>query len=366
MGLFSKKKGKESKKAAEKKAEFKEYIKGAGGSIVSKSILNGASKLKWLFREDSEHGNGWIAFGDTDTQEYVDNAENMVVVDFNVLANIEPTVLNVYYMPVGSDLEFRFDKTGKYFVDTRTGKEIREPVKHPAQAAFEKNLKFLNQETYPMEFFEGLFAENGGMTLVTAGQVDFPTGEVVLADPLAYLGTKYSTVLERKVTVGSYPVELSVCSSDIVGIRVAAARLILSDKPAVRYEIAMPKGSRAEDFGKPKVFTFFGVDCGLACFADLQAEAEYREFFERWQGENPGKNKYDDYFAALFADSYEKHPKVQNQGGDFLHWEIPGTGHKLAFFSSGMGDGIYSGYFVLNEQGEAVSLVVPFMNPEYF
>ena len=263
MGLFSKKKGKESKKAAEKKAEFKEYIKGAGGSIVSKSILNGASKLKWLFREDSEHGNGWIAFGDTDTQEYVDNAENMVVVDFNVLANIEPTVLNVYYMPVGSDLEFRFDKTGKYFVDTRTGKEIREPVKHPAQAAFEKNLKFLNQETYPMEFFEGLFAENGGMTLVTAGQVDFPTGEVVLADPLAYLGTKYSTVLERKVTVGSYPVELSVCSSDIVGIRVAAARLILSDKPAVRYEIAMPKGSRAEDFGKPKVFTFFGVDCGL-------------------------------------------------------------------------------------------------------
>ena len=126
MGLFSKKKGKESKKAAEKKAEFKEYIKGAGGSIVSKSILNGASKLKWLFREDSEHGNGWIAFGDTDTQEYVDNAENMVAVDFNVLANIEPTVLNVYYMPVGSDLEFRFDKTGKYFVDTMLGGELRE------------------------------------------------------------------------------------------------------------------------------------------------------------------------------------------------------------------------------------------------
>ena len=34
-------------------------------------------------------------------------------------------------------------------VDTRTGKEIREPVKHPAQIAFEKNLKFLNQKTYP-------------------------------------------------------------------------------------------------------------------------------------------------------------------------------------------------------------------------
>ena len=265
MGLLSnKKKG--------KAAEVKEYIRGAGGSIVSKSILNGTSKLKWLFREDSGLGNGWVAFGGTDTQEYVDNAENMEVVDFNVLANIEPAVLNVYYMPVGSDLEFRSDKTGKYFVDMRTGEEIREPVKHPGQAAFEKNLKFLNQKIYPMEFFEGLFAENGRLTVVTAGRVDFPTGEVTLADPLAYLGTKYSTALERKVPVGSYPVELSICRSDIVGLRIAAARLVFGGRPAARYEIAMPKGSATEDFGKPRVFTFFGVDCGLACFADAQAE----------------------------------------------------------------------------------------------
>ena len=359
MGLLSnKKKG--------KAAEVKEYIRGAGGSIVSKSILNGTSKLKWLFREDSGLGNGWVAFGGTDTQEYVDNAENMEVVDFNVLANIEPAVLNVYYMPVGSDLEFRSDKTGKYFVDMRTGEEIREPVKHPGQAAFEKNLKFLNQKIYPMEFFEGLFAENGRLTVVTAGRVDFPTGEVTLADPLAYLGTKYSTALERKVPVGSYPVELSICRSDIVGLRIAAARLVFGGRPAARYEIAMPKGSATEDFGKPRVFTFFGVDCGLACFADAQAEAEYREFFERWHSENPEKNKYTDYFAAFFADSYEKYPKFQNQGGNFLHWEIPGTGHKLVFFSSGMGDGIYSGYWGLDEHGEAVSLVILFMNPEYF
>lgn len=131
-----------------KQSKMKEYIRGAGGTIVSKSVLNGASRLKWLFREDSEYGNGWVAFGDTDTQEYVDNAENMAIVDFNTLANIEPAVMNVFYMPVGSDLEFRSDKTGKYFVDTRTGKEIREPVENPMQIAFGKNLKFLNQEMY--------------------------------------------------------------------------------------------------------------------------------------------------------------------------------------------------------------------------
>ncbi|MCI8667553.1 MAG: DUF2185 domain-containing protein [Dorea sp.] len=365
MGLENKK-SKKSKKQETKQVEIKEYIRGAGGSIVSKSILNGTSKLKWLFRDDSGHGNGWIAFGDTDTQEYVNNAENMAVVDFNILANIEPTVLNVYYMPVGSDLEFRSDKTGKYFVDTRTGKELREPVKHPGQTAFEKNLKFLNQETYPMEFFEGLFEKNNRITLFTAGEVDLPTGEVVLADPLVYLGTKYSTVLARKVPCGRYPVELSLCHSGIVGLRVAAARLIFSDHAAARYEIALPKGNRKEDLGKPRVFTFFGVDCGTACFADIQTEAEYREFFKQWQGENPNKNKYIDYFAMLFKNSYKKYPEVQNECTNFLQWEIPGTGSKLTLFSSGMGDGVYSGYWGLDEQGEPVSLVVPFMNPAYF
>ena len=58
MGLFSKKK---KEKPEEKKQEMKVYIQGAGGSIVSKSILNGTSRLKWLFRQESEHGNGWAA-----------------------------------------------------------------------------------------------------------------------------------------------------------------------------------------------------------------------------------------------------------------------------------------------------------------
>lgn len=51
MGLFSK------KKAENKESEMKQYITGAGGSIVTKSLLNGTSQLKWLFRQESPHGN---------------------------------------------------------------------------------------------------------------------------------------------------------------------------------------------------------------------------------------------------------------------------------------------------------------------
>ncbi len=363
MGLFGKKKTTPSE---EKQPEIKEYIRGAGGSIVSKSVLNGTSRLKWLFRQESEHGNGWVAFGDTDTQEYVDDAQNMAIVDFNTLANIEPTVVNVFYMPVGTDLEFRSDKTGKYFVDTKTGKAIREQVKHPAQIAFEKNLKFLNKESYPIDFFQMIFTKSDKIDVIRAGEADFPTGEVVLPDPIAYLGSRYETVLDKKIPAGSYPVELSVCHSGTVGLRIAAARIMISSGPVVRYEIAMPKGSKREDLGKPNVWTVFGVDAGLACFADVSASEHYRIFFEKWQNENQGKNRYADYFAPIFQKKYEEYPKFQNQGGSFLAWQIPETKERIVLFSSGMGDGMYSGYWGLDAEGKAACLVVPFMNPEYF
>ena len=346
--------------------ERKVYIRGAGGTIVTKSILDGTSKLKWLFRQEGGHGNGWIAFGDRDSQEYVNDANNMAIVDFNTLADIEPTVVNVFYMPMGSDLEFRCDKTGKYFVDTRTGKEIREPVKHPAQIAFEKNLKFLNQDTYPPDFFQNLFTESPKIKVVRAGEADFPTGEVVLADPIAYLGSRYETVLDRKIPAGSYPVELSVCLSRIAGLRIAAARLPVSPKAAVRYEIAMPKGKEPEDLEKSGIFTFFGVDTGLACIADGKVSEENRLFFEKWEKENPGKNKYTDYFEALFQDSFQANPEFQNQGGSFLEWRLPGSGLRTVLFSSGMGDGIYSGYWGLDAEGEIACLVALFLNPAYF
>lgn len=102
------------------------FIEHAGGMIITKSISEGTAKLKWLFREESVNpsDNGWRAIGDTDTQEYLDNPENSIVVDFNTLANIEPAVLAVYALPVGTDLEFCIDHTGRYFIDTHTGKRI--------------------------------------------------------------------------------------------------------------------------------------------------------------------------------------------------------------------------------------------------
>lgn len=118
MGLFDifKKENKENKKAI--------FISNAGGMIITKSLLEGKSKLKWIFRENSTNAadNGWRAIGDTDTQEYINNSKNMTVVDFNTFANIEPAILAIYNLPVGTDLEFHIENGKRYFVDTQSGK----------------------------------------------------------------------------------------------------------------------------------------------------------------------------------------------------------------------------------------------------
>ena len=63
MGLFGKKKEdgsgrKPEEKPEEKQQETKVYIQGAGGTIVTRSILDGTSKLKWLFRLGGLRGQG--------------------------------------------------------------------------------------------------------------------------------------------------------------------------------------------------------------------------------------------------------------------------------------------------------------------
>lgn len=83
---------------------------------------------------------------------------------------------------------------------------------------------------------------------------------MILADPMVYLGSeKYQTALEKQIPKGSYDVELSMIRSALAGVRVAAARLKISDQIALRYEIAMPKGFELADLQKPGVFSFFGV-----------------------------------------------------------------------------------------------------------
>jgi len=56
--------------------------------------------------------------------QYINIAENNMIVDFDRLVEIEPAVLAIYSLPVGTDLAFDSDR--KAFIDANTGKEYYE------------------------------------------------------------------------------------------------------------------------------------------------------------------------------------------------------------------------------------------------
>ena len=314
---------------------MKKYVENAGSCIVTKSLLNGESNFRWLFREEplDNIDTGWLAFGDSDNNEYVNDPKNLSVVDLNTLINIEPTILNVYEMPVGTDLIFIEEDGEKYFINAKTNEQIREKVKSPFMIAFEKNLSFLRKDEYSKEFIENLFTESNRISLHTVGEVDFPTGQVIIADPLCYLHSEENRkILDRTIPIGKYEVELAILNSKTISKRVVGARLKIKNDKIIRYEQTQNKSSS---------FNGFGVDAGLASFCDASVAEEYTKFYSN-----------NDYFIKLL------------QGKQFIDWEIPGTNHKIAMFETGFGDGYYMSLYGLNEKDEVCELVIPFINPE--
>lgn len=81
--------------------------------------------------------NGWQIMSHIDTTEYLNDLSNWQIVDFNDLCAIEPALIGIWDMPVGSDLQIVRDERGIRIVDTPTGREI--PVENlyvpPSQRA---------------------------------------------------------------------------------------------------------------------------------------------------------------------------------------------------------------------------------------
>lgn len=71
-------------------------------------------------------------------------------------------------------------------------------------------------------------------------------------------------------------------------------------------------------------------------------------------------------FSKLFKESNKKCSDIQTDYGNFLIWTLPKNNKRIAMFSSGMGDGIYSAYWGFDKNNEITELIVPFMNLEYF
>lgn len=58
-----------------------------------------------------------------DTDDYLQEASNMVVCDWGTLLEIEPAIAPIFDMPIGTDLTLVYKNEHKYFVFTETGEK---------------------------------------------------------------------------------------------------------------------------------------------------------------------------------------------------------------------------------------------------
>lgn len=233
---------------------------------------------------------------------------------------------------------------------------------------FERNLKYISRTEADAEKIAGQFVKTETRFFLTVGTVDVPSGKIICADPLDYLSGEhiFAPVLAREIPKGSYPAEVSICRHDQIGIRMCTARLKIKDTKAVRYELAESEEETAAFKAKDGVMHGFPVDAGMMCFIDAGAAENFRRFLDKWHKENPGKNHYDDYFAAFFAESDKKLPAYQREGGDFMEWTNPDGGERMVQIASGFGDGFYQSYWGFDETGEVCELIVPMVDPDLF
>lgn len=98
-----------------------------GGCLTSMNVYNRIGKLKWCVREESvrDVDNGWRFFSDIDTEEYLADTSNWCVCMFETIVEIEPAILAIYDMPVGTEVTLMQEGKRKFFVDTNTGEEIK-------------------------------------------------------------------------------------------------------------------------------------------------------------------------------------------------------------------------------------------------
>lgn len=167
-----------------------------------------------------------------------------------------------------------------------------------------------------------------------AGTLVVRSGRVAACDPFAGAAPPF----EARVPDGQHPVTLSVLRyADNGDERVACARVAFAARPVARWRMALVAGQTLDELGPGEAFGY-AVDGGVGCFADARAAAALGDLDADALAEALEAREVDTWSAS--------------------EWPL-GTGELVAF-TSGLGDGIYTSWFGLDEAGSPVCLVTDF------
>lgn len=226
-----------------------------------------------------------------------------------------------------------------------------EPVKQKLSSPTDFNRYFDSAEICEKRLFK-----------IEVGGISFPTGNVIVRDPLVYLA-KDALPYHTKIPIGIFPLTILVVEMEADHYRYVGFRLKLSSSKAVTYTEALLGNENLDNFQEGEYFGFH-VDAGLATIVDQATRDAYCSFVENWQKSNPDQNIYDHFFAAEFKKSSQSAPAYQRDGGDWINFTIPDTELTIPMIQSGFGDGTYPVYFGYDKQGAITEIVAQFIDIE--
>ncbi len=155
----------------------------------------------------------------------------------------------------------------------------------------------------------------------------FSTGEVVAVDPFVMTNPH---PFVKKIPVGSYKEVLSIYNR-----KVAACKLVVTDKKPVRYGMALCNGEDISVLTEGNFFCF-PVDSGSACFIDKSDIEDFSKYVDSYDGEYIFKDQ--EYNTISYAD-----------------------GKTLNVYASGYGDGAYATFFGYDEDDNICCIVIQFI-----
>lgn len=131
--------------------------------------------------------------------------------------------------------------------------------------------------------------------ILDMGEIEFPTGDILVRDPLVWLNRDEKAYL-TSVPRGKYRIETLVVKLEEDHYRYALSRVRFTENvPKIYYE-ALKGDENLDDVDGDSIFGF-NVDAGLATIVDIETRNAYCDFKDKWYTENPNKNIYDDFFA---------------------------------------------------------------------
>jgi hypothetical protein len=96
-------------------AQIEPLATGMGACYASDRITVEGRKVGFMYREepDTEIDSGWRFTAGDESQEYMDDPDNVNVYDVNTIANYDPAIVPHLMSPTGSAFE-RDERTGRF------------------------------------------------------------------------------------------------------------------------------------------------------------------------------------------------------------------------------------------------------------